>query len=87
MPSATKAQLHAAILVGAISTPPVRPEVLELSVPAIHRTVRRQLRSLDLNAPRFRYSVSNSGVQVVREGARVHGSKCGNLHRRSPARA
>jgi len=82
------AQLRAAVLAGAISGTPVAAELmLELAVPAIHRTVRRQLPPLNLDAPRFRYNISASGAaQVVREGARVH-AKCGSPHRRSPARA
>jgi hypothetical protein len=89
MAPSPKAQLRAAVLAGSIATPPEAPEVLlELRVPAVHRTVRRQAPPLDLDAPRFRYSVSRTGrVQVVREGARVHASKCGSVERRSPARA
>ena len=88
MPATTKARLRAAVLAGAIAGPPASPELLELSVPAIHRTVRRQLPPLDLDAPRFRYRISVSGAaQVVREGARVHAAKCGSPRRRSPARA
>jgi hypothetical protein len=87
MPFTTKAQLHAVVLAGAISAPPATSVVLELAVPAIHRTVRHRQPPLDLEAPRFRYSVSAAGAAVVvREGARVHASKCGNLRRRSPAR-
>jgi len=89
MPPSPKAQLRAALLAGSIATPPEPPELLlELQVPAIHRTVRRQAPPLDLDAPRFHYSVSVNGVaHVVREGARVHSSKCPSPHRRSAARA